>query len=141
MNEASDILSNRQGRLSKRRKLNIDNAIQEDDELTMDTPISQRTGDWIGGSQNQIVIDLTACDDTPAATPVPQTPQSDEKSEDATDVHLSHATVADESSPKAPFVQTPRPCLTSAAFHGWQPPGMLWSEFDVLTEHSNEGEV
>lgn len=141
MDEASDILSNRRDRLNKRRKFNIDNSIEEDDELALDTPQSQRTRDWIGGSQDPIVIDWTACDGTQTATPVPQTPQSGERSEDEIDVHLTHATAVDESLPKAPFVHIPRPCLTSAAFHGWEPTDTLWSEFDVLTRHSNQDEV
>jgi hypothetical protein len=142
MDEASDILSNRRDRLGKRRKLNIDNSIEEDDELALNTPKSQRTGSWIGGTKNPIVIDLTACNDTPTATPVPQTPQSDETSEDEIVARSTHATVAaDESPTKAAFVQIPRPCLTSAAFPGWQPPDSLWSEFDVLTRHAIEDEV
>lgn len=142
MDEASDILSNRRDRLGKRRKLNFDNAIEEEDELALQTPKSQRTGGWIGGTQNPIVIDLTACDDTPTATPVPQTPQSDETSEDEIVVRSTHATVAaDEPSAQAAFVQIPRPCLTLAAFPGWRPPDPLWSEFDVLTKHAIEGEV
>lgn len=141
MDEASDILSNRRDRLNKRRKLNIDNSIEEDDELALDTPKSQRTGDWIGGSQDPIVIDLTACDGTQTATPVPQTPQSNKTSEDEIDVRLAHATAADESSPKALFVHIPRPCLTSAAFCGLEPPDTLWPEIDVLKKHSNEDEV
>ena len=75
------------------------------------------------------------------ATPAPQTPQSDETSEDEIAVRHTHATGYDESSPKAPFVQIPRPCLTMAAFHGWQPPDTLWLEFDVLTEHAIQDEV
>jgi hypothetical protein len=40
MDEASDTLSNRRDRLGKRRKLNIDNVIQEEDELALNTPKS-----------------------------------------------------------------------------------------------------
>jgi hypothetical protein len=82
-----------------------------------------------------IVIDLTACNNTPTATPVPQTPQSEKTSEDEIAVRLAHGTAADESPREAPLVRIPRPCLTTAAFYGWQPPDTLWSEFDVLTKH------
>lgn len=141
MDEASDILSNRRDRLSKRRKLNIDNSIQEEDELALNTPKSQRIGNWTGGTQDPMVIDLTACEDTPTATPTPQALHSDEIFEDEIAVRRAQTTAADDSSPKAPFVQIPRPCLAMAAFHGWQPPDTLWQEFDVLTKHANGDEV
>jgi hypothetical protein len=142
MAEASDILSNRRGRLSKRRKLNIDNAIQEDDdEIALVAPKNQQARNWTGGPLDPIVIDLTACDDTPATTPVPQTPQSDEISEDEIVEPLSEATTDEGFARKATFVQVPRPCLTEAAFFGWHPPDTLWSEFNVLTKHSDGDEV
>ena len=141
MAEVSDILSNRRERLSKRRKLNIDNTLEEDDSHALNTPQSQRAGDRIGGAQDPIVIDLTGCNDTPAATPVPETPRSDETSGDEVAVYPTHASTYNETSHKAAFVHIPRPCLTEAAFLGWQPLDTLWSELDVLNQRSDSDEL
>ena len=105
MDEASDVLSNKRDRLNKRRKLNIDNAIGEDVGLALNTPRSQRVESWIGGTQTPNVIDLTG-DDTPIATPVPETLESDEVSEDEVAANIVYAAVQDESSREATFVQT-----------------------------------
>jgi hypothetical protein len=139
MAEASDSLSNKQKRLSKRRKLNIDNAMQEDMELApMDTPKSQRVGNHNGDTRSPVVIDVTGCDDTPMAIPVPETPRCGETSGDDVTICL---TADHEISRKAAFVQIPRPCLTEAVFLGWQAPDTLWAELDVLTQHSSSDEV
>jgi DNA (cytosine-5)-methyltransferase 1 len=139
MAEANDILSNRRHRLKKRRKLNIHNAMQEDTALALITPRSQRVGDWIGGTHDPIVIDLTGCDDMPIATPIPETPQSNETSGDEAVAYLARTSTDDGSSRKATFVHIPRPCLTQSAFGGWHPPETLWPERDVLTHPDSDG--
>jgi hypothetical protein len=54
---------NRTSRLSKRRKLNIDNVIQSDIGGPLNTP--QRVGDWADGSaRSASIIDLTGEDDS-----------------------------------------------------------------------------
>ena len=141
MAEERSMLSNRRDRLNKRRKLNIDNAMQDAKELALNTPKSQRAGDWVGSARDPIVIDLTGCGDTPPATPIPVTPQSEEMSGDEVATCLAHIDMSDQDPQKAAFVQIPRPCLTESAFSGWHPPDTLCSEFDVSKQHSDPNGV
>lgn len=141
MAEAS---TNRLNRLSKRRRLNIDNAIRCDNGEAFNTPKSQRVGDLVHGSQSPSIIDLTGSDDDITATPavlVLDTPGSIETSADEADeatTETSDIAGPGEFSNELKSVQVPRAALTNVAFSGWHPPDELWPELDVLSEHFHD---
>lgn len=132
MDEASDVLSNKRDRLSKRRKLNIDNATGEDVGLALNTPKSQRVGDWVAGTQTPILIDLTGDGDTAPS----ETSGSEITSEDCMLLDPSHTNTASALVRELSHVQIPRPSLPSAVFSGWHAPTNSLSEADALVELS-----
>jgi DNA (cytosine-5)-methyltransferase 1 len=160
MDGASD--ANRENRLSKRRKLNIDNVIQSDIGGPLNTPQSQRVGNWVDGtSRNPSIIDLTGEDDpVTTSTGLDFVRESsgntfedevsggefsgNETVEDEIEIETKqgHAVSHSQSSARElECVQIPRPTLASAAFSGWQPPEGSWSELDVITKHFDLGTI
>jgi DNA (cytosine-5)-methyltransferase 1 len=146
-------IANRTSRLSKRRKLNIDNVIQSDIGGPLNTPQSQRVGDWADGSaRSASIIDLTGEDDsatTSANLDFLQEPSGelseyelsgdekpgDETSEDESAICRSHTAIDDQSSARElKYVQIPRATLATSAFSGWYPPEGSRSELGVLSD-------
>jgi site-specific DNA-cytosine methylase len=150
MDKAND--ENRRSRLSKRRKLNIDNVIRRDIGGPLDTPQSQQVGDLVDGTtRSQNIIDLTGEDDTATISELEfvresygETPEDevsgDETSEDDNVTNTSRTVAPDRSSTRElECVQIPRASLTKAAFSELYSPKVSQSQIEVLMEHNRRG--